>query len=150
MTGMSREEQAAQLAARLAELQGEVETIRKRLGEFEDECRALEAELQQFTPAERRRAPRQKVRLPVEVDDDQGWTRDLSPSGVYLETTRAPAPESPIRFTVFWKGPSPRPRCLECEGRVIRVDRRSGMMGVAVAITASRWVEEGPRSPPPP
>jgi len=150
MVEMGRGEQAAQLAARLAELQGEVETIRKRLGEFEDECRALEAELQRFTPAERRRALRQKVRLPVEVGEDQGWTHDLSPSGVYLEAPRAPAPESPIRFTIFWNDPSPRPRRLECEGRVIRVDRRRDMMGVAVTITASRWVEEGPGSPPRP
>lgn len=92
--------------------------------------------------AERRRAPRRKVRLPVEVGNDRGWTQDLSPSGVYFETTRAPAAGSPIRFTVFWKDPSPRPRRLECEGRVIRIERRAGMMGVAVAIIASRWVQE--------
>ena len=90
---------------------------------------------------ERRRANRRPVRLPVEVGPDRGWTRDISPSGVYFETARAPAPGTPIRFTVFWKAPSPRPLRLECQGRIIRTERRAGMMGVAVAIIASRWLE---------
>ncbi len=90
---------------------------------------------------ERRRASRRKIRLPVEVGFERGWTLDLSPSGVYFETSSAPAPGTPIRFTVVWKDPSPRPRRLECSGRIVRIDRRSGTMGVAVAVIASRWVE---------
>lgn len=149
MVEMSREEQAARLAARLAELQGEVESIRRRLGEFEKECGVLVAELQRLAPSERRRASRRSIRLPVEMGDARGWTLNLSPSGVYFETTRAPAQESSIQFTIAWNDP-PQPRRLECEGRVVRVDRRSSMPGVAVAITNSRWAEEGSGSPPPP
>jgi len=43
-------EQVARLAARLEALQAEVETIRCHLREFDDECRALLAELQHLTP----------------------------------------------------------------------------------------------------
>lgn len=91
---------------------------------------------------ERRRAQRRRVRLPVEVGYDRGWTLDVSPSGVYFETTRNLTPGTPIRFTVLWEDPSSRPRRLECEGRVVRVDRRSGTLGVAVAIIASHWTQE--------
>lgn len=89
---------------------------------------------------ERRRANRRPVRLPVEVGPDRGWTRDISPSGVYFETARArPGDADPVHGLL--EGPSPRPLRLECQGRIIRTERRAGMMGVAVAIIASRWLE---------
>ena len=93
---------------------------------------------------ERRRAPRRKVRLPVEVGLDRGWTRDMSSSGLYFEIARAPAPGTPIRFAVLSTAPPQQPRRLECEGRIVRVERLTGITGVAVAIVRLQSVHGAP------
>lgn len=93
---------------------------------------------------ERRRAPRRKVCLPVEVGLDRGWTRDMSSLGVYFEIARAPAPGTPIRFVVLSSAPSQQPGHLECEGQVVRVERLTGITGLAVAIVRSQPVHGAP------
>jgi hypothetical protein len=85
---------------------------------------------------ERRQALRYPLGLPVEIGSARGRTRDFSASGVFFETDRALAPGDAVRFSVMLGRVSPRvPLRLRCEGRVVRIEPRTGRLGVGVAIT---------------
>lgn len=86
--------------------------------------------------AERREATRLPIGLPVELERGKGWTRDVSASGVFFETDAAPSPGAPIKFSMLLEYAYPTPLRLDCEGQIIRVERRGGKVGVAAAITA--------------
>ncbi len=86
---------------------------------------------------DRRRMLRFQVALPVELDDGKGVTRDVSLSGVFFETDQSFSPSEPIRLVLVLEHVQPgRPVRLHCEGRVVRVNRRNGKVGVAVAISS--------------
>lgn len=99
----------------------------------------------------RRKAPRLEIRLPVELEHGRGWTRDVSASGVYFETTMPFAPGAPISFSLVMTHASPAVLRLQCEGQVVRVDRDKGRIGVAAAIKSSQLVHgsEGKLRPVP-
>lgn len=91
---------------------------------------------------ERRRAVRFPIAIPVELEGGTGVTRDVSLSGVFFETDQFFLMGAPIRLTLVLERASPgQPVRLQCEGRVVRVERRQPelRLGVAVAIESYRF-----------
>jgi len=97
---------------------------------------------------DRRNGSRFPIELPVELDHGTGRTRDLGSSGVYFETQEPFVPGAPLRLIVLLEraaflvseGATASPLRLECEGYVVRVERREGRLGVAAALSSSRLV----------
>jgi PilZ domain len=88
---------------------------------------------------ERRLAQRFRVALAVELDGGTGVTCDVSSSGVFFATERSFSCGEHIRFTlVLERGDPQRQMYLQCQGKVVRVERRAGRERVAVAISAYR------------
>lgn len=88
---------------------------------------------------DRRKAPRFRVALPVELLEGTGITRDLSAGGVFFETDRSFALGEVIQFTLVLEYINPRqPVRLQCRGHVVRLERQGNTVGVAAAITAYR------------
>lgn len=94
-------------------------------------------------PTDRREAARLQMRLPVKFEDGDGWTRDVSASGVYFETDASLTPGAPIKFSLLLEHVYPTPLHLACKGEIVRVERREGTVGVAAAITAYRLLPQG-------
>jgi hypothetical protein len=89
---------------------------------------------------DRRQARRFPVVLPVELEAGEGLTRDATLSGVYFETDQSFSPGEPIRLILVLEHVYPgRPVRLQCQGRVVRVERRDGKTGVAVDITSCEF-----------
>jgi hypothetical protein len=94
---------------------------------------------------DRRREMRIKATLPVTFPHGLGVTRNVSASGVFLETDSIFDVGDRIEMYVHFpgsgnaasEGPAVRVRCV---GRVLRVEPRSCGVGVAAAI---RWHVEG-------
>jgi hypothetical protein len=100
----------------------------------------LELALQEAGRApERRHLQRNPLVLPVELESGTGQTRDISASGVFFETDQSFAIGSPISFSlVLAHMHGEAPLRLQCEGKIVRIERRSGKVGVAVAIMSYR------------
>lgn len=78
--------------------------------------------------------------LPVQIGEGQGQTRDISVSGIYFETDDTFAPGSEVDFSVDLEHASPKgPMRLVCKGRIVRVERKGGRVGVAVAVASHRF-----------
>ena len=94
--------------------------------------------------ADRRRAPRFRIAIPVELEEGTGITRDVSLSGVFFETNQSFAPGERVSLILVLERSSPgRPVRLQCEGRVVRVTRSDPKIGVAVAIASFRFDPSG-------
>jgi hypothetical protein len=88
---------------------------------------------------DRRKAPRFRVALPVELVEGKGVTRDLSAGGVFFETDRVFGLGEVIQFALVLEYIDPgQPVRLQCRGRVVRLERWGDTMGMAVAIAAYR------------
>jgi PilZ domain len=88
---------------------------------------------------DRRKASRFQMALPVELPQGMGITRDLSARGVFFQTDCLLAPGELIQFALVLEYVDPGgPVRLQCRGRVVRLERQGGTLGVAVAITAYR------------
>ena len=100
---------------------------------------------------ERRRAIRFPIVIPVELEGGTGVTRDVSLSGVFFETDQFHVLGEPIRLTLVLQRVSPdHPVRLQCEGRVVRVERRQLQLGVGVAVAIESYrfkSREQPRGP---
>jgi hypothetical protein len=87
--------------------------------------------------SERRKATRFKGKIPIELRNGTGVTRDFSTSGVYFETDQSFAPAEPIEFFMDLEhsglAPLVRVRCL---GEIVRVEAAGEKTGVAVAISS--------------
>ena len=84
---------------------------------------------------ERREAARFPVTLSVTFAGGQGWTRDVSATGMFLTTDSALRVGAPIQFTLLLESAEPgAPREVTCEGVVVRVEPRAGSHGVAIRI----------------
>jgi len=92
--------------------------------------------------ADRREGPRLDIRLPVRLEHGDGWTRDVSSSGIYFETTEPLTEGAAIRFSVVLEHVFPAPLRLECEGQIVRVERREGKLGVAAALNSYRLIPQ--------
>ena len=65
-----------------------------------------------------------------------GITRDISPSGMYIEADVSDAPYAPgnrINPTIRLNGPRGK-LMLMCDGEIVRIEYRDGEVGVAVKI----------------
>jgi len=84
---------------------------------------------------ESRSAPRFPFQWPVELKNGSGKTRDISASGMYLESDVPVEQGEQLRFSVLLSQQDGASRCLQCEGRAVRVERRGeGYFGVGVAL----------------
>lgn len=88
----------------------------------------------------RRAADRVASELPVEINGAMGLTRNLSATGVYLETTVDQMPGSRVHFVVevVVKGELLK---MVCAGEVTRVEHKPGTVGVAVKLTSSFFTD---------
>ncbi len=92
--------------------------------------------------AERREALRLPMRLPVELERGNGWTCDISASGVFFETDESLTPGTPIEFSMLLEYAYPTPLRLECEGQIVRVERCGGKVGVAAVMNSYRLIPD--------
>jgi hypothetical protein len=91
-------------------------------------------------PADKRRATRYQVALPVQLESGNGSTRDISTSGIFFETEESFSPGAEIRFSAVLEHAVPGgPVRLRCEGQIVRVERREGKVGVAATITSYQF-----------
>ena len=89
----------------------------------------------QRSPQERRQAWRFPVSLDVNLGSGKGVSRDVSASGIYFETDAALAPGKLISFSFSLEKVYPDVRLdLQCVGKIVRVDKRNGRVGVAATI----------------
>jgi hypothetical protein len=77
---------------------------------------------------ERREATRFKGKLPIELEEGTGLTRDFSTLGVFFETDQSLAVGEPIKFVIpldysDWDYPFR----ICCEGEVLRVELTEGL-----------------------
>ena len=79
---------------------------------------------------ERRRTPRYRIDAVIAVGDGTGRTIDLSSSSVYFETDRRFAPGDQIALVFPFERSTPG-ASVKCIGRVVRVDPRGQMYGIA-------------------
>ena len=89
------------------------------------------------------RDSRQNVRVSAKVpvrleDESHGFTRDVSPNGVYFVVDDQLEPGQAIRFAIEFADVAGRPLHLNCAGKVVRVEDSGGSRGVAVSILESR------------
>jgi hypothetical protein len=86
-------------------------------------------------PADRRRAWRYPVTLDVAVESHNAISRDVSASGIYFETDASLVPGQQISFALTLERVYPDVRLdLQCLGKIVRVERRNGRLGVAATI----------------
>jgi hypothetical protein len=75
----------------------------------------------------------------VQFAQGRGVTRDVSSSGIFFETDVAMATGVPLSFTLEYADTPCGPLRLQCEARVVRVERCGEKFGVGVAITAFKF-----------
>ena len=88
---------------------------------------------------ENRRGARMFVTRPVRLGGRTGITRNISTSGIFFETDVDYAPGSEIIFAI--DGPAESNLILRCRGTIVRIEHRTGKVGVAVEIVASQTRE---------
>ena len=89
--------------------------------------------------AEKRVERRISVALPVSLDEVGGFaavTRDVSASGLFLETDAELVPGSVVRLIVELDTPAGS-RILKCHGNVVRVERLENRLGFGVKLSES-------------
>ena len=89
-----------------------------------------------------RRADRFDIELPVEMGGMQGLTRNICATGIYFESDVVQAPGSHVRFTVEVTIRGVKSKMV-CEGEVVRVENRDGVVGVAVELSSSFFSGSG-------
>lgn len=79
---------------------------------------------------ERRRAPRYRLDATIAVGEGTGRTIDLSSNSVYFESVEpfAPGDYVPLVFPLEARGNGGR---VQCTARVVRVDPRGELFGIA-------------------
>ena len=90
--------------------------------------------------SEKRIEKRVAATLPVTLGDMEGIkavTRDVSASGLFLETDAVLAQGSVIRLMVELDTPRGK-RILRCEGSVVRMEKLDDRLGFALKIVDSR------------
>jgi hypothetical protein len=80
--------------------------------------------------SERRRAERFDIGLRIEFDSGSGLTRDVSGLGVFFRTDVAFSAGDEISFVMV----VPDAVNVKCRGKIVRVDQKDGMYGVAATI----------------
>ena len=92
--------------------------------------------------SDKRRAPRYRGALPVELESGKGITRDFNGSGIFFETDRRFSPGQPIEFTIVLEHVDPaHPVRLKCRGEIVRVEESGQKIGVAATISSYSFKE---------
>lgn len=89
----------------------------------------------------KRSADRFDTQLPVEIDGIPSLTRNISATGMYVETDVHQTAGSHIHFTVevvVWG----KKLKLVCHGEVVRVDKKGDKTGVAVKLDNSFFAND--------
>jgi hypothetical protein len=80
---------------------------------------------------EKRRGERVKAALPAAMEGLPALSRDVSASGIFLETEAGYALGSPVSMALDLDTPWGKVM-FRCEGRIVRVEHREDKVGVAV------------------
>lgn len=89
----------------------------------------------------KRNADRFDTQLPAEINGISSLTRNISATGIYVETSSRQTPGSHIHFTVevvVWG----KKLKLVCDGEVVRVDQKGDKTGVAVKLDNSFFSDD--------
>lgn len=62
------------------------------------------------------------------AEEEQGWSRDISSTGIYLSTQRNLNAKEVIGMTITFS----RESVIRCEGEVIRTEKQENGYGVAI------------------
>jgi hypothetical protein len=86
---------------------------------------------------EHRREPRESLALPVKMTGDvHAITRDISPSGMYLEIRGNPGElEGALFFEMHLEEAKMK---FTSEGRIVRVEQHDGFTGIAVKLVSPK------------
>lgn len=89
-----------------------------------------------LTAPSQRGADRFDTELPIEIDGVQSLTRNISATGMYIETHTHQTPGSRVHFIVevVVQGQNLK---LVCEGEVVRVEQKGDTTGVAIKLDTS-------------
>ena len=85
---------------------------------------------------EKRREDRVCTRLPVHLGTATGVTRDVSASGLYIETAAPYAVGDKINLSVELDTPGGK-MILRCHGNIVRLEHHDAKIGIAVKVTKS-------------
>jgi hypothetical protein len=86
---------------------------------------------------DRRASPREQLRLPVDWPDGRrGWTKDISPDGVYLYL---PANHILVRWCALEIGYRQVRLRFRCIAQVLRTEAGAGVVGVALRLHERRF-----------
>ena len=84
---------------------------------------------------EKRREERIPLKVPVQMNDSTGISRDISSSGIYFLTEQLLPPGDAVNFSVKLDFAYPHRQCLlTCRGEVLRVETTGHHFGVAASI----------------
>lgn len=89
-----------------------------------------------------RREPRFESDLAVELEGGSARARNVSASGIYLETNVPLRKGADLRFTVRFAPVEGAPLRMECRARVVRVERLVGRFGVGATIQHFNFARE--------
>src|SRR5258705_4809491 len=96
------------------------------------------SEVSETKATDKRREMRMSAARPVQLERGQGVTRNISTSGVLLETDVDYAEGSEITFAIELDGPQGEKLMLMSRGEIVRVERRNGKVSIAAKIIASQ------------
>jgi hypothetical protein len=84
---------------------------------------------------DRRRSQRYRLAAPVCLQNGStGITRNISTSGIFLETERGHSIGDTVNLSVHLGEAS-----IQCEGRVVRLEQVEDKFGIAVDLTSYRF-----------
>ena len=84
------------------------------------------------------REPRYAVAVPVVLPQGTGMARNISTSGIYFETELPLEPGAPLSFSVQFDDSPGGPMRMQCEARIVRVEKKDGKVGVGAQIGSLR------------
>jgi hypothetical protein len=88
----------------------------------------------------RRASDRFASELLVEIGGAMGLTKNVSATGIYLETTVDQVPGSKVHFEVEVVVKGERLKMV-CAGEVMRVEHKLGMIGIGIKLTSSFFTD---------
>lgn len=80
------------------------------------------------------RERRYEVQLPVQFAAGDGVARNISTSGIYFETDSPLSAGAALNFTLVLEESPAGPMRMQCEARVVRVERKDGKVGIGAQI----------------
>ncbi|RLB68046.1 MAG: hypothetical protein DRH08_02100 [Deltaproteobacteria bacterium] len=84
---------------------------------------------------EKRASQRIQVNVPVYIGQEEAVTRDVSWAGIYFLTDQHFVEGGDLNFSLDLAYTLPgKPIKLDCQGEVIRVEKRDGKFGIAAKI----------------